>query len=192
MVVIGFAFVPFNLDGYADSCCAPQFGVSLRIFLEAILKDFNQDPYDISDSAVATLHCIALTVVLFSLELIHMSHSSTENGRSGFTFCKHEDFKVSVLFVFSAICKTVLLVFTATLPLWKTDPVFLSVSSSMVTGFFALSRTVTTSYQLVVAKRKRFAESMRKSRLEDDVSIVSSSQASQSDGFLVEDNIVSA
>ena len=161
------------------------------MFLEAILKDFNQVPYNIADSAVGTLHCVTLTVVLFSLELIHMSHSSSESGRSGFTFCNHEDFSVSMLFVFSAICKTVLLVFTATLPLWKTDPVFLSVSSSMVTGFFALSRVVTTSYQLM-AKRKRFSERMRKSRLDDDVSIVSSSQASQSDGFQIEDNIVSA
>ncbi|CAJ1970214.1 unnamed protein product [Cylindrotheca closterium] len=165
------------------------FGVSLRIFLEAILKDFNQVPYDIADSAVGTLHCITLTVVLFSLELIHMSHSSSESGRSGFTFCKHEDFSVSLLFVVSAICKTVLLLFTATLPLWKTNPVFLSVSSSMVTGFFALSRVVTTSYQLM-SKRKRHSEKVRQSRL-DDVSIVSSSQAEDSEGFQI-DNIVSA
>lgn len=105
-----------------------------------------------------------------------MSHSSSENGRSGFAFCGHEEFSVSVMFVISAVCKTILLVYTATLPLWKTEPVFLSTSGSAVTGFFALSRVITTSYQQLLAKRKRFSE--RKSRQLDDVSIVSSSEAS--------------
>lgn len=167
-----------------------QFGVSLRIFLEAILRDFNQVPYEIADSAVATLHCMTLAVLLFSLELIHMSHSSSENGRSGFMFCKHEQLSVSVLYVVSAICKTVLLLYTATLPFWNNNPVFVSVSSSVVTGFFALSRVITTNYQLM-SKRKRHSEKMRMSKIDDDISIVSSSQ--NSDSFrLKDDKIVSA
>lgn len=169
---------------------SPQFGVSLRIFLEAILKTFYKEPYDIADSAVATLHCMTLTVVLFSLELIHMSHSSSENGRSGFSFCKHKQFSVSALFVVSAVSKTFLLLYTATLPFWKTDPVFLSVSSSMVTGFFALSRMITTNYQLM-ARRKGTPEEVRKSML-DDFSMMSSSHNSMSDSAEIDNNIVSA
>jgi hypothetical protein len=123
----------------------------MAIFNEEGSKDTRQrflaSTTVIPDDTAAWLYCISLTLVLLSLELLHMSHASIQQTCSVFLVGSRENRKLRWPVFISGSFKLLLMSFVATLGLWQTDPVFLTASGWMVTCLFAVSRVVLTGFK---------------------------------------------
>jgi hypothetical protein len=158
-----------------------QFGISFKIFLIAIFneegsKDTQQrflagssSTTVIAADTAAWLYCISLTLVLLSLELLHISHSSIQQTFSVFLVGSRENRKLKWPLFISGSFKFLLMSFVATLSLWQTDPVFLTASGWIVTCLFAVSRVLLTGFKNSVrAESKGIANEPSEIILEKD------------------------
>lgn len=172
-----------------------QFGISFKIFLMAIFVEDGKTDYRrdlagttvISADSAGRLYCISLTLVLLSLELLHLSHSSLEQNFSLYFICSREKWPL----VLSGICKVLMMAFVATLCLWQTDPVVLSVAGCLVICLFAVSRVLSSRLENAV-KPVIHQQNRRSSDLKSLVETATELDTSPDHSSRVEETVYSA
>jgi hypothetical protein len=98
----------------------------------------------ITNQASAAVFCSSLSIILISLEFMLLTHAGVKkNYRRLFKRLEHNDWKhVDFPLLFIGLAKVMIILFTATMSQWETDPTTITVMGFFIVSAFAISRVV--------------------------------------------------
>ena len=129
------------------------FGVSYKVMLTTIHKDHesageNGDRIltmvpSVTENATVALFCGSLTIVFISMELMLGTHrGARENYKLLFLNLESGNLKLNWPLLIISAAKFCLIIFTASLSQWKTDPTSLTVTAFLVVTALMITRIV--------------------------------------------------